>query len=68
MRARRGVLIFTAGSVLGVRRNVGKIKRTKYCEVYKAYFSNMALIRLTPLDDDCSLTILNLPKSPVCFA
>ena len=38
MRARRGVLILTAGSDLVGRRNVGKIKRTKYCEVDKAYF------------------------------
>ena len=39
MQARRGVLILTAGGDLVGRRNVGKIKRTKYCEVDKAYFS-----------------------------
>ena len=38
MQARRGVLALTAGSDLVGRRNVGKVKRTKYCEVYKAYF------------------------------
>ena len=38
MQARRGVLFLTAGSVLCVRRNVGKNKRTKYCVAYKPYF------------------------------
>ncbi len=32
----------TAGSDLVGRRNVGKVKRTKYCEVYKAYFIRRA--------------------------
>ena len=58
----------TAGSDLVGRRNVGKSKRTKYCDADKAYFSSIALILLTPLEEDCSLTILNLPKSPVCLA
>ena len=42
MRARRGVLALTAGSDLLGRRNVGKVKRTMYCDVYKAYFFSKA--------------------------
>ena len=38
MRARRGVLALTAGGDLLGRRNVGKVKRTMYCDVDKAYF------------------------------
>ena len=36
-RVKLGVLFLTAGSVLCVRRNVGKNKRTKYYEADKAY-------------------------------